>query len=422
MRAPEPTLRPSPVFLADCARCRAQLRILDDIPAEVDVAKSFHKAVTESFVVVPTSEPDEFVEGKPSQGADDARGQAQPRVAPLEEVSRVEQIMALAAGQSEQDQPVCADCLKHVEAEVERLVAQAEDDNKTYLDAYNRLQEELAAGSAQEAEELEADIAAMEAEERQLLGEIEACKREEAELLADLARQRRQQEQLRREEEEFWRSVAEFQLDTDEDEEERAATAAAIRYATSELQRLRRSNVLNEMFHISHEGPFGTINGFRLGRLPEQPVPWEEVNAAWGQACLLLDALVKKCRLTTQYKLLPRGSYSAIQVGGDVFELYSSDGGLSRFFLDRRFDLGMSSFLGCLRDLSRFLQRDATIRLPFKIEDDKVGGFSVRVQFNQDERWTKALKFMLTNLKWIIAFVESRDFGSKETAAAAAGP
>ena len=49
----------------------------------------------------------------------------------------------------------------------------------------------------------------------------------------------------------------------------------------------------------------------RMGRLPEQPVPWEEVdllhaaslsgeifrlyvqvNAAWGQACLLLDALV----------------------------------------------------------------------------------------------------------------------------------
>ena len=28
-----------------------------------------------------------------------------------------------------------------------------------------------------------------------------------------------------------------------------------------------------------------------MGRLHEQPVPWEEVNAAWGQACLLLDAL-----------------------------------------------------------------------------------------------------------------------------------
>merc|ERR1712228_838743 len=97
---------------------------------------------------------------------------------------------------------------------------------------------------------------------------------------------------------------------------------------------------------------------------------------------------------------------------GEVLELHSSDGGLTRFFSDRRFDLAMSSFLGCLKEVTRFLQRDPTMRLPFKIEGDKVGGFSVRVQFDQDERWTKALKFMLTDLKWIIAFVESRDFSS----------
>merc|ERR1712217_789281 len=143
-----------------------------------------------------------------------------------------------------------------------------------------------------------------------------------------------------------------------------------------------------------------------------QPVPWEEINAAWGQACLLLDALVRKCGVPMQqYRLLPRGSYSAIQAGGDVLELYSSDGGLTRFFLDRRFDLAMSAFLACLKGVTRFLQRDPTMRLPFKIEGDKVGGFSVRVQFNQDERWTKALKFMLMDLKWIIAFVESREYG-----------
>ena len=39
---------------------------------------------------------------------------------------------------------------------------------------------------------------------------------------------------------------------------------------------------------LRHDGPFGTISGFRLGRTPEAPVEWDEINAAWGQAVLLL--------------------------------------------------------------------------------------------------------------------------------------
>jgi hypothetical protein len=34
--------------------------------------------------------------------------------------------------------------------------------------------------------------------------------------------------------------------------------------------------------------------GFRLGRLPSQPVEWMEVNAAWGDVCLLLVTMAKK--------------------------------------------------------------------------------------------------------------------------------
>merc|ERR1719262_1676290 len=251
----------------------------------------------------------------------------------------------------------------------------------------------------------------MEEEERQLLAELASYDAEEAELEAELERHRQEEEQLRKDEDDFWLNVAEYQLDLMESEEEQAATTNAIQYATAELNRLKRTNVLNDMFHIAQDGSFGTINKFRIGRLPEQAVPWEEINAGWGQACLLLDALVKKCQIPmTQYRLQPRGSFSAIQAAGDVLELHSSDGGLTRFFSDRRFDLAMSSFLSCLKEVTRFLQRDPTMRLPFKIDGDKIGGFSIRAQHNQDDRWTKALKYMLTDLKWIIAFAESRGF------------
>lgn len=42
-------------------------------------------------------------------------------------------------------------------------------------------------------------------------------------------------------------------------------------------------NVANDAFHIWHAGPFGTINGFRLGRLSVEQVEWHEINAALGQ-------------------------------------------------------------------------------------------------------------------------------------------
>ena len=45
-----------------------------------------------------------------------------------------------------------------------------------------------------------------------------------------------------------------------------------------------------------------------------------------------------------------------------------------------------------------------------KIEDTGGTGasFSIKMQFNSEEQWTKALKFMLTNLKWGLAWVSSQ--------------
>lgn len=63
-----------------------------------------------------------------------------------------------------------------------------------------------------------------------------------------------------------------------------------------------------------HSGQFGTINNFRLGRLPNIPVEWSEINAAWGQAALLLYSLAKKIDLTFQrYKLVPYGNHSFLE-------------------------------------------------------------------------------------------------------------
>ena len=63
--------------------------------------------------------------------------------------------------------------------------------------------------------------------------------------------------------------------------------------AESQLERLKRTNVYNDVFHIWHRGAFGTIAGFRLGKTPTHPVDWDEMNAAWGHAVLLLHTLAQ---------------------------------------------------------------------------------------------------------------------------------
>ena len=55
-------------------------------------------------------------------------------------------------------------------------------------------------------------------------------------------------------------------------QEERDAILAEIEVSQAHLELLKRTNVLNDAFPIWHDGEFGTINNFRLGRLPKIPV------------------------------------------------------------------------------------------------------------------------------------------------------
>ena len=51
------------------------------------------------------------------------------------------------------------------------------------------------------------------------------------------------------------------------------------------------------------------------------------------------------------------------------------------------------------------------LELPYAIEGDVVGGFSIKLQsaaFRRDAHWTKALKYMLTDLKWCLMWMVGR--------------
>lgn len=76
----------------------------------------------------------------------------------------------------------------------------------------------------------------------------------------------------------------------------------------------------------------------------------------------------------------------------------------------------MVAVLNCLNQLTDYAEeRDKSLRLPYRINRDKIGELSIRIQFNQDELWTKALKYMLTNMKWILVFASRANISSEST-------
>jgi len=114
------------------------------------------------------------------------------------------------------------------------------------------------------------------------------------------------------------------------------------------------------------------------------------------------------------------GSSSKMEKTSDktVCELYgSNDISLGKLFWYRRFDNAMFAFLKCLKELGDYAEAedrqnekipDKQFKLPWRIDRDRIGDMSIKIQFSNDETWTKALKYMLTDLKWLLAWMSKR--------------
>lgn len=152
----------------------------------------------------------------------------------------------------------------------------------------------------------------MKQEEAKLLQEVEQLQREKASLRASEAAEERKLEELRAEDTHLLREYYAARRDVVELEAEHMSIANQFEAASEQLRRLNATSALNLTFHIAYEGEYATINGLRLGRHaksnapPEAQVDWDEVNAAFGQAALLLHTLALKFNCTFErYVALP---------------------------------------------------------------------------------------------------------------------
>ncbi|XP_018334104.1 beclin-1-like protein [Agrilus planipennis] len=317
------------------------------------------------------------------------------------------------SGYSNIDHPLCEECTDTLIDLLEKQVELTQKDYEDYYEYLKKLEEDT---QQPQLDSLENELKELEEEEKRLIIELENLQLEEEKIITAINEQETEAERLKHEEDRLWREYTRHRQDYLLTEDEYRSLECQLSYAQSQLDKLKKTNVFNATFHIWHAGHFGTINNFRLGRLPSAPVDWSEINAAWGQTALLLAALARKIGLTFErYKLVPFGNHSYIEVIAEQKELPLYGSGGFRFLWDTKFDSGMVAFLDCLQQFKEKVEEgDKDFRLPYRMNKGKIEdsssevNYSVKIQFNSEEQWTKALKFMLTNLKWSLAWVSSQ--------------
>jgi len=344
-------------------------------------------------------------------------------------------IFDIASEKTKQDFPLCKTCANDVVVNMDKTCEDLERECEKYERAIASLDFSKGdpGGPQQRKKNEEGEkkkqerLKQLELELEQALEKDKAIELEVEKLELELEKQKVRKRALQRNaarvkkaEFEIWHEANQFEIDAKSLKEERDALETKLERASTQLDLLRRTNVYNDAFHIWHDGSFGTINGFRLGRTSAVPVEWDEINAAWGMATLLLQSLANAMKIEFRSHVLrPMGSFPAVcEINANtntVSQCYDLFGPVN-IMTSHKYDRAICGFLACLDELGRyFAQRDfemgvePVFRYPYSIEADKVDGKKVTFTFNRDEKWTAALKLVLTDLKMAVSYVASRN-------------
>ncbi|KAI8322995.1 autophagy protein 6 [Martensiomyces pterosporus] len=316
------------------------------------------------------------------------------------------------------DHPMCEDCAETMLRLLDREARDCAHATEV-LEGIGRTAEAVgkygsALPVAEDVKELERELERQAELERTLeetLGTLDSQLEDISSQIADLDEETRQLDAL---EAQHYQDLNDYQHVLERCEAEQWALDEKYARLAAQLTQLQRTNVYNDIFNIAVSEGIASINGFRLGgRSSPYGVEWAEINAAWGQALLLLQTVARKLNYEfLGYKLIPMGSFSRIEKVAEAsatYELFGSgDMYLGRLFQNRRFDSAMVAYLACLDQLAQLVMSlNSQIRLPYRIEQDKVGGASIKIQFGQDDVWTRACKNTLMDARWILAFASS---------------
>jgi beclin 1 len=353
------------------------------------------------------------------------------------EMERVSRLFEILSARSDVDHPICVECTELLVDGLQKRLEAATRERDAYVGFLKQITADVP--TKDEIQESKIDLSKARDDEAAAIAELEGLEREKAAVDDEIAQLEEEALALDTEEESFWRSRNAFAMKLASFQNERDSINLKYDYDTQQLEKLQRTNVYNDTFFISHDGSFGTINGLRLGRLSSTPVDWPEINAAWGHTLLLLATVAERLGFKFEnYDLQPMGSTSRIikidhpsltntrnssrrtpATKRTILELYSSgDMPLGLTFMHRKFDLAMVAFLECMRQLGSFVESETSrvgrpIKLPYKIEGEKIGDVSIKLGIAQDDDWSKACKFALTCCKFLLAHASNVNMAGK---------
>ncbi|KAM7050303.1 beclin-2 [Molossus nigricans] len=323
-------------------------------------------------------------------------------------------IFDILSGEGDLDHPLCEDCTDNLLEELDSQLTISESDCQNY-------QRCLVTGerSEDEREALQEELRGAELEEARLVQQLEEVERNQGRAAAALEAAQAETAMLDQQERLHHRDYSELHWQQLELQDELSSVENQLQLARAQLARLEKTNAFRSVFEIRKDGPLAVINNFRLGCLPTEPVSWAEIGAAWGQAALLLVALSRALGLQFQrYRLVPCGNRSYLtSLAGDGPELplYYARGQCP--LLQSKFDQAMVAFLDCMQQFQEEAEKgEPGLCLPHRIhaergllEDAGAGRlYSIRTHRNTEESWTRALRLLLTNFEWCLAWVSLR--------------
>ena len=331
----------------------------------------------------------------------------------MKQIQIATETFKMLSAHSDIDHPLCAECPEVVLDIYDQEIMEMDKAKHHYDQMGHQLQQEVESYQA-EMTSLDAELEELRRTEQELKARLKKTEDQRKKIAAEKKEQDKREEKLKEEEQVYWQDFNQHQHKMLQFKDEQMSAQYQLHYTTEQLNRLKKTNVLNSTFHIWHNGHFGTINGLRLGRLQTVPVEWTEINAAWGQTVFLLSTLARFTGVEFErFRLVPYGNQSFLEpLEGKrkLLPLYSSAG--LRIFTDSKFDAAMVAFLDCMNQLKSHIEKTSQphFMLPYNVDKDKIGDpskefYSIKTQFNTQERWTKALKFLLTNLRWALTWV-----------------
>lgn len=339
-------------------------------------------------------------------------------------------IFNILSSKSNIDYPVCQECCEHLIQKLKSDYDEALKERDTYVDFLSRLSkqkdlEEKKPKGKQDLCEDEKSIA--EKEQDQLLQELISLEKTDSELDKKIEELEGKLKAQKEKEDQALRVRNLEDLSKLEFAKELQSLQNQYEFTLTNLDNLRKTNIFNETFRISHDGPFGTINGLRLGSLDEVRVSWQEINAALGQLVLLLASICTRLQFKLDgYILKPMGSYSKIEhFDPETQQWYNYDAfNNDSFKLGRLFhkETSFDKALECLLSIVKLMtlrmcdcaDRGADeLELPYEMHGHKINGISIKLFGNKPNiEWTTACKFLLTNCKWLLAFSSSMMTGT----------